>query len=118
MTEERAYITLKEAARALSVHEQTIRNWGRRGIIRLVRLPGSRYRRVPTSEVARLKAQMAQVEPHTGAGVRLEPPPGDMALIAQGRALAETIKKGLAAVESTTTLDDVMRSLRGRSWLS
>ncbi|MFQ6101600.1 MAG: excisionase family DNA-binding protein [Anaerolineae bacterium] len=118
MAGERAYITLKEAAHALSVHEQTIRNWGRRGIIRLVRLPGSRYRRVPTSEVARLKAQMAQVEPHTGAGVRLELPPSDVDLITQGRALADTIKEALAAVEPTTTFDEMMRSLRGRSWLS
>jgi len=118
MAEERAYITLKEAARALSVHEQTIRNWGRRGIIRLVRLPGSRYRRVPISEVARLKAQMVRVEPHTGAGVRLESPSDDADLVAQGQALAETIKEALAAIEPATTLDDVMCSLRGRSWLS
>jgi hypothetical protein len=100
------------------VHEQTIRNWGRRGVIRLVRLPGSGYRRVPTSEVARLKGQMAQVEPHTGAGVHLEPPSNDADLIAQGGALAEGIKEALAAVEPPIILDETMRSLRGRSWLS
>jgi len=118
MVEEREYITLREAAHALSVHEQTIRNWDRRGIIRVVRLPGSRYRRIPRSEVARLKAGMAQAEPYTNAGVRLEPPSGDADLIAQGQALAETIRDVLASVEPATTLDEMMRSLRGRSWLS
>lgn len=116
MAEEQTYVTLKKAARALSVHEQTIRNWGRRGVIRLVRLPHSRHRRVPTSEIARLKAQMIQAEPYTNAGVRLEPPLDDADLIAQGQALAETIKESLANVEHATTLDDVMHSLRGRSW--
>ena len=71
MDKELDYVTLKEAARTLSVHEQTIRNWERRGVIQLVRLPGSRYRRVPTTEIARLKAQMTQAEPQIHAGVRV-----------------------------------------------
>jgi len=51
-------VTMKEAARMLGVHQQTIRGWERRGLIRLVRLPGSGYRRVPRVEVERLVSQM------------------------------------------------------------
>ena len=51
-------VTMKEAARILGVHQQTIRGWERRGLIRLVRLPGSGYRRVPRVEVERLVSQM------------------------------------------------------------
>jgi len=45
------YLTLKEAAERLGVHPNTLRNWKRRGVIRLARLPGSCYRRVPVYEV-------------------------------------------------------------------
>ena len=117
MAEERAYLTLKEASQALSVHEQTIRNWGRRGLIRLVRLPSSGHRRVPAGEVKRLQAQMTQSE-STITGVRLEPPSGDAELTAKGRALAAEIQQKLATAAPATTLDEVMGSLRGRSWSS
>jgi excisionase family DNA binding protein len=118
MGKEIDYITLKEAARTLCVHEQTIRNWGRRGIIQLVRLPGSGYRRVPTAEIARLKAQMTQSRPQIDARVRIEPPTGEADLVAQGQSLARAIKETLAAIEPTTTLEEMMYSLRGRSWSS
>lgn len=118
MADNRSYVTLKEAAQALSVHEQTIRNWGRRGVIRLVRLPGSRYRRVPVSELARLQVQMVQNEPSAVGGVRLDPPPDDADVIARGQALAKAIQETLAVIEPATTLEEMMRSLRGRSWSS
>ena len=118
MDKELDYITLKEAARTLSVHEQTIRNWGRRGVIRLVRLPGSRYRRVPATEITRLKAQMMQIESQVTAGVHMEHPSGDTRLVIQGQRMAENIKETLASIEPTDTLDEVMHSLRGRSWSS
>ena len=117
MTEERAYLTLREASRTLSVHEQTLRNWSRRGLIRLVRLPGSGHRRVPVEEVKRLQAQMARPESPT-AGVRLELPSGDGVLAIKGRALAAELQRELAATVEATTLDEVMGSLRGRSWSS
>jgi len=113
----RVYLTLKEASQALSVHEQTIRNWGRRGLIRLVRLPGSGHRRVPEEEVKRLLAQMDQPESPV-AGVRLEPPSGDAQVAARGRALAEEIRQQMAMAGPATTLDEVMGSLRGRPWSS
>lgn len=64
------------------------------------------------------KWRMARVEAHTNTSVRLESPWGDADLIAQGQALAETIKEALASIEATTALDEVMHSLRGRSGLS
>lgn len=118
MTKEQALVSLKEAARALSVHEQTIRNWERRGIIRLVRLPGSRYRRVPVSEIVRLQARLWEKEPHSHYGVLLDAPSGDASLVAQGQAMAENIQSTFKSLELPITLDELMRSLRGRSWSS
>ena len=50
------YLSMRDAARALGVHPNTVRNWANAGIIRVVRLPGSGYRRVPVTEVQRLLA--------------------------------------------------------------
>ncbi|MFQ6099706.1 MAG: MerR family DNA-binding transcriptional regulator [Anaerolineae bacterium] len=52
-------VTMKKAAQVLGIHQETIRNWEKRGLIRLVRLPGSGYRRVPRAEIERLLSQMA-----------------------------------------------------------
>lgn len=50
-----ATVNIREAARLLGVHENTIRNWIRSGHLRAVVLPGpSGYRRVPVVEIARL----------------------------------------------------------------
>ena len=52
-------LTVRETARRLGVHENTVRNWADRGIIRPARvLPGSRYRRFSPGEVERLRRQM------------------------------------------------------------
>jgi excisionase family DNA binding protein len=59
MVSESSTVTMKEAARMLGVHQQTIRSWEKRGLIRLVRLPGSGYRRVPRAEIERLLPQMS-----------------------------------------------------------
>lgn len=56
---EAGWLTVREAARLLGVHENTIRNWERRGILRALHLPGSGYRRFPESEVLDLRHQMA-----------------------------------------------------------
>ena len=56
MEDKGSYLTLKEASERLGVHPNTLRNWERRGVIRLERLPGSRYRRVPVYEVQRVEA--------------------------------------------------------------
>ena len=112
--QQKLYLTLGEAAATLGVHPNTLRNWDRLGRVRLSRLPGSRHRRVPVSEMERLLAQM-QAEPPVGAGVHLEPPHSDPARRAEGEKLAATIKQELASVEAGT-LEECMRELRGRSW--
>ena len=112
MPEQVTALTLKEASRRLGVHPNTLRNWERQGVVRLIRLPGSRYRRVPVSEVQRLVAQMHGQQ----ASVRLEPPSDDPAMIAEGQALARTIQSELATLNQTQTLEETMQALRGRSW--
>jgi excisionase family DNA binding protein len=71
MGEASVHLTLKRAAQELGVHEQTLRAWEKRGLIRMVRLPGSRYRRVPVEEVERLKREMTSTQAgpavHSGA---------------------------------------------------
>jgi excisionase family DNA binding protein len=52
-------LSIKQAAEALGVHEQTLRAWERKGIIKAKRLPGSRYRRFDDAEIERDKAIMA-----------------------------------------------------------
>lgn len=50
------FVSVRAAAQALGVHENTVRNWTEDGTIRDVRrLPGSGYRRIPASEIERLK---------------------------------------------------------------
>jgi len=78
MYADKSYPTLKEAARILGIHEQAIRNWERREIIHPVRLPGSRIRRIPITEIERVKERTASsysltaTYPLTSAGA----PPG------------------------------------------
>jgi excisionase family DNA binding protein len=45
-----------EAADRLGVHVNTIRNWARDGLIKVDRLPGSGYMRIPLGEVVRVEA--------------------------------------------------------------
>jgi excisionase family DNA binding protein len=52
----REALSLQEAARLLSVHEDTLKNWYRRGFIELIRV-GPRLWRVPRSEITRLRKQ-------------------------------------------------------------
>lgn len=115
MSEQRTALTLKEASKRLGIHPNTLRNWEQRGVVRLIRLPGSRYRRVPVSEVQRLAAQMHGQQAGMG-NARLEPPPDDPSVIAEGQALARTIQAELAALDQTQTLEETMQTLRGRSW--
>jgi excisionase family DNA binding protein len=112
MPEQTTALTLKEASKRLGIHPNTLRNWEQQGVIQLIRLPGSRYRRVPVSEVQRLAAQMHGQQ----TGVRVEPPSDDPVVIAEGQALAHTIQAELAALDQTQTLEETMQALRGRSW--
>ncbi len=105
-----AILALKEAAEVLGVHENTLRNWERQGMIRLIRLPGSRYRRAPREEVQRLATQM-NLGWRPSAQVRRESPPTDPALAIQGQALARAIQSDLAALDQSHTLEETMREL-------
>lgn len=51
-------LSVRETARRLDVHENTVRNWEDRGLLRAVRLPGSGYRRFDLAEVERLRTEM------------------------------------------------------------
>jgi excisionase family DNA binding protein len=51
-------LSVRETARRLGVHENTVRNWTERGILHAVRLPHSGYRRFDAAEVERLAHEM------------------------------------------------------------
>ena len=116
MSEAPAYVTLKRAAQTLGVHVQTLRNWEKSGVIRLVRLPGSGYRRVPVDEIERLQGEMFLTR--QGAGVQVVPPPDDAESLAEAEELAQAVCAELADLESETTFDEYLESRRGRTWLS
>jgi excisionase family DNA binding protein len=62
----RELLNVRDTARALGVHENTVRNWEERGLLRAVRLPGSGFRRFAAADVERLHDEMfEQLAPAT-----------------------------------------------------
>lgn len=53
-------LNVRETAELLDVHENTIRNWERTGVLRGFRLPGSGFRRFPREEVERMRREMRE----------------------------------------------------------
>jgi excisionase family DNA binding protein len=53
-------LNVRETARRLGVHENTVRNWAERGILRASRLPVSGYRRFDVQDVDRLAREMRE----------------------------------------------------------
>jgi len=53
-----AFMTVRGAAAVLGVHENTVRHWEQRGLLRAVRLPGSGFRRFSPEDVHALAASM------------------------------------------------------------
>ena len=49
----RELLNVRDTARALGVHENTIRNWEARGLLRAAHLPGSGFRRFAAQDVVR-----------------------------------------------------------------
>lgn len=49
------YLNVRETARLLQVHENTIRNWAANGVLKSAKLPGARAHRFERSEVERLQ---------------------------------------------------------------
>lgn len=54
----RELLNVRQTAQALGVHENTVRNWEARGLLRAVRLPGSGFRRFASKDVEHLRAEM------------------------------------------------------------
>src|SRR5215213_3307288 len=54
---EEEFLTVRETARRLGVHENTIRNWARDGVLPTSRVPGSRFHRFDARDVERLRQQ-------------------------------------------------------------
>ncbi len=59
----RGLLNVRETARRLGVHENTVRNWAREGFLPEVRVPGSRFRRFRAADVERLIAQRGNAAP-------------------------------------------------------
>lgn len=61
------FLNVRETAKRLGVHENTIRNWADRGLlVPATRLPGSGYRRFSREDVERMRAEMwSQFAPAT-----------------------------------------------------
>jgi excisionase family DNA binding protein len=60
------FLNVRQTAQALGVHENTVRNWEARGLLRAVRLPGSGFRRFSSDDVERLRREMfEQLAPAT-----------------------------------------------------
>jgi excisionase family DNA binding protein len=51
-------LNVRETAARLGVHENTVRNWEERGLLRAIKLPGSGYRRFDQAEVERMRDEM------------------------------------------------------------
>jgi excisionase family DNA binding protein len=51
-------LNVRDTARVLGVHENTVRNWEARGVLHAVRLPGSGFRRFAAQDVEQLRAEM------------------------------------------------------------
>jgi excisionase family DNA binding protein len=55
---EESDMNVREVARALGVHENTVRNWANRGLLSPRRLPGSGFRRFSREQVERMRREM------------------------------------------------------------
>ncbi|HLY49006.1 MAG TPA: MerR family transcriptional regulator [Solirubrobacteraceae bacterium] len=66
-------LSVRETARRLGVHENTVRNWQKRGLIRAVRLPGSGYRRFSADDVERMRQEMLTQLAPADTGPVVEP---------------------------------------------
>ncbi|MGY1593092.1 helix-turn-helix domain-containing protein [Geodermatophilus sp. SYSU D00708] len=56
-------LNVRETARRLGVHENTVRNWARQGLLPEARVPGSRFHRFRATDVERLIAQRGSAAP-------------------------------------------------------
>jgi excisionase family DNA binding protein len=66
-------LSVRETARRLGVHENTVRNWEDKGLLRAAKLPGSGYRRFDEAEVERLRSEMVTQLAPADEGPMLRP---------------------------------------------
>jgi excisionase family DNA binding protein len=52
------FLNVRETAKQLGVHENTVRNWHGRGVLHGVKLPGSGFRRFRREDVERMRREM------------------------------------------------------------
>lgn len=52
------FLNVRETARQLGVHENTVRNLEKRGLLQAARLPGSGFRRFLKEDVDRMRDEM------------------------------------------------------------
>lgn len=55
--DEKRNLTVRETARRLKVHENTVRNWARDGVLESARVPGTKFHRFDEEVVERLRRQ-------------------------------------------------------------
>ena len=67
------FLNVRETAERLGVHENTIRNWEKHGLLHAVRLPGSGFRRFDPAEVERMWRDMTSNLAPADTGPILEP---------------------------------------------
>lgn len=107
-------LTVRETARLLGVHENTVRNWARTGALPEARIPGSRFHRFLASDVERLRKQRGQaapslmierrsVNPELATASQLHRWPGDASKDAQQN-LPEVIRRLLAESPGITDI--------------
>lgn len=79
------FMNVRETAQELGVHENTVRNWEERGVLRGFKLPGSGFRRFPREEVERMRREMlsayapaTELDEEPRKGVRGEVVDGDL----------------------------------------
>jgi excisionase family DNA binding protein len=101
-------MTIREAARRLGVHENTVRRYADRGLVRAVRLP-SGVRRVHRADVERLQSGPAQRKPASDASAINRPATTVDELIAELQAKPVDDVAKLARPDLWDTDEDVER---------
>jgi excisionase family DNA binding protein len=69
------FLNVRETAKQLGVHENTVRNLERRGELKAVRLPGSGFRRFRKEDIDRMRQEMwSQFAPDTEMPTKVRKP--------------------------------------------
>jgi len=68
------YLNVRETARLLQVHENTIRNWADKGVLKSAKLPGARSHRFERSEVERVERDRGKSASSVGRALRQDGP--------------------------------------------